>query len=150
MRAPMQVLVLPYTIQDRMPLFCILKRADNQSWQFVAGGGEDNETPKQAASRELFEEIGIDTKPDLYQLKFMTYVPANCFAECHRKNWGNETIILPEYSFAVRIDTNNVILSTEHTEFRWVSFDEAQSSLHWQSNGVALYELNERIKLNTF
>ena len=28
-------------------------------WRFISEGGEDNETPMQAASRDLFEETGV-------------------------------------------------------------------------------------------
>lgn len=40
MRAPYNVLVLPYMINENKTLFCIFKRQDMQIWQFVAGGGE--------------------------------------------------------------------------------------------------------------
>lgn len=55
-------------------MYAIFSRSDAGYWQGVAGGGEDDETPIQAARRELAEEAGIlDT--DLYQLKSFDMVP---------------------------------------------------------------------------
>ena len=39
MRAPYNVLVIPYISKSENPLFCIFKRADMGVWQFIAGGG---------------------------------------------------------------------------------------------------------------
>ena len=39
--------------------YAIFQRSDNaECWQGISGGVEDGETPKQAASREAFEEAG--------------------------------------------------------------------------------------------
>jgi len=38
--------------------------------------------------------------------------------------------------------------SKEHLEYKWVSIKEAQTILCWDSNKTALWELEERIKLN--
>ena len=62
MRAPFQILALPYKMVDGVPYYCVFHRADHDQWQFVAGGGEDDETPLDAAKREIFEEIGIRTE----------------------------------------------------------------------------------------
>ena len=37
-------------------------------------------------------------------------------------------------------------LSQEHDMIRWLSFEEATRLLTWDSNRVALWELNERLK----
>ena len=59
MRAPFQILVIPCRRGSTGPEFAVLKRSDADCWQFVAGGGDDSETPIQAAQRETQEEIGI-------------------------------------------------------------------------------------------
>jgi dATP pyrophosphohydrolase len=99
MRAPMQVLVIPYKIQNDKPLYCIFMRSYVHYWQFIAGGGEDNETPLEAACRETKEEAGICIS-GLFQLTSSFYVPADCISEKHRKNWTADTFVLPEYCFA--------------------------------------------------
>ena len=61
MRAPFQILAIPYQIVNASPLCCVFHRADHDQWQFIAGGGEDNETPLEAAKRETFEEGGVQS-----------------------------------------------------------------------------------------
>jgi dATP pyrophosphohydrolase len=146
MRAPMQVLVIPFKIENNIPLFCIFRRSDAGWWQFIAGGGEDNETPIKAAKRETFEEADI-VADRLYQLTSRFYVPANCISEKHRKNWSTDTYVIPEYCFVFQTD-NEIKISHEHMEYRWVSYENAINILHWETNKTALYELNCRIENN--
>ena len=51
MRAPFQVLAIPYRVSNNSILYCIFHRADCNQWQFIAGGGEDEETPLDAAKK---------------------------------------------------------------------------------------------------
>ena len=40
----------------------VCRRKDQKSWQFPQGGIDDGESPRAAAHRELFEEVGIKQK----------------------------------------------------------------------------------------
>ncbi len=144
MRAPFQILAIPYKIIDDTPLFCIYRRSDSGEWQFIAGGGEDDETPIEAAKREAFEESGINAA-NWKELKSLSYLPATVIQEKHRKNWAKGTYVIPEYTFGVECE-ENIKLSHEHTESCWVTYGEAVSKLKWDSNRTALYELNCWIK----
>jgi len=42
MRAPFQVLVIPYRSMASALEFAVLKRSGANDWQFVAGGGDPN------------------------------------------------------------------------------------------------------------
>lgn len=50
MRTPLQVLVYPYRFdpQGRVE-YALPKQVDNDYWQAVAGGGEDQESPLESA-----------------------------------------------------------------------------------------------------
>ena len=74
----------------------------------------------------------------------MATVPKNCFAAAD--SWGEEIYVIPEYCFAIGAGVHALSLSDEHTEARWVSYDQACSMLKWDSNRNALWELNERLK----
>lgn len=148
MRAPFQILAIPYKINNGTLKSCVMRRSDADWWQFIAGGGEDTETPLQAAKREISEESGVTVK-DILQLTFMAYVPANCIAEHHRKSWPAELYVIPEYCFAFECN-GDIVLSHEHIEFVWLPYDEACNKLHWDSNRTALYELKCRLKNGTF
>ena len=122
--------------------FAVLKRSDGDYWQFVAGGGENDEIPIQAAQRETWEEVGISG--EIIQLDSMSTGPKDCFAAAD--SWGDDVLVIPEHCFAVDTDGNDISLSHEHTEFRWVPYEEAYNLLTWDSNRNALWELNERLK----
>ena len=68
-RAPFQVLVYPYRrVDDGAFEYALLRRSDAGYWQAVAGGGEDDETPLEAARREAYEEAGIPPGSPFLQL----------------------------------------------------------------------------------
>lgn len=142
MRAPFQILAIPYRREPNLQ-FCVLHRADADQWQFVAGGGEDCETPLEAAIREIFEETGI-TAASVTGLVSMAYIPADVISQQHRKHWAKDTFVLPEYHFAFEC-VSDVRLSGEHLDREWLSYREAMSRLTWDSNKTALYELNCRL-----
>ena len=144
MRAPFQILAIPFRkTAPAEPQFCVFHRSDFDQWQFVSGGGEDDETPTEAASREISEETGIKTN-SIIKLTSMAYVPANVISERHRKHWPKDTYVLPEYHFSFEC-VRDIKLSDEHTCFEWLSFDDAMSRLTWDSNKTALYELHCRL-----
>jgi dihydroneopterin triphosphate diphosphatase len=144
MRAPFQILAIPYKIINNIPYFCVMHRSDIDQWQFIAGGGEDRETPIETAKREVLEEAGHDVNR-IIQLTSMCYIPTNIFPERHLKNWPPDTYVIPEYSFAFECD-DDIFLSVEHIEYYWLIYDEARQILHWDSNKTALYELKSRLE----
>jgi len=144
MRAPFQILAIPYRIVDGTPMYCVFHRADHDQWQFIAGGGEDNETPLAAAKRETFEEGGVHSTQWL-GLKSLSYIPVTIISEMSRKHWDSSTYVIPEYTFGFECQ-DDVRLSPEHTDCVWLTYDEANQKLKWDSNRTALYELNCRLK----
>ena len=56
---PFQILAIPYRYINDTPFYCVQHRSDCDQWQFIAGGGEDKETPEEAAKREILEEGGV-------------------------------------------------------------------------------------------
>ncbi len=144
MRAPFQVLVIPFRHTPADVQFVVLKRSDAGWWQFVAGGGEDEERPLQAAQRETKEEIGIAVHGSLIQLDSMATIPKRCFAAAG--SWDENVFVIPEYGFAVDIGSADITLSPEHTESQWAGYEKARRLLKWDSNRNALWELNERLK----
>ena len=53
MRAPFQVLVIPFKKEDNDFLYGVFLRKDLKIWQFIAGGGEDyDKSIYEAARRE--------------------------------------------------------------------------------------------------
>ena len=144
MRAPFQILAIPYKIIDGIPLYCVFHRADFDQWQFIAGGGEDDERPLQAAIREIYEEVGINAD-NILELKAMCYIPTDIFPQKYLCNWAEDTYVVPEYSFGFSCE-ESIKLSHEHTEYIWLTYEEARLKLKWDSNRTALYELHCRLR----
>ncbi len=143
-RARFQVLVIPYRIDaDGQPRYLLFKRSDLDVWQWIAGGGEDNEAPEQTARREALEEAGIPKDACLIRLDSMASIPAIHFAE--RNLWGDDIFVIPEFSFGVEVQIKEVCLSGEHSACEWLEYETARCRLEWDSNRTALWELRSRL-----
>lgn len=145
-RAKYQVLVIPFHIADEQVNYCIFHRSDRNTWQFIAGGGEDgDETIILSAKREAYEEAKIDKNSLFFPLDAMCSIPTYCFKKA-RKSWGEDCLVIPEYSFAVMLDSLKLHLSDEHSAYEWVDYHTAFKRLTYDSNRTALWELDNKIK----
>ena len=145
MRNPKQVLVLPYRHGVNGIEYAIFKRSDLNVWQGIAGGVEEGETYIEECKRESNEEAGISYNADYMELDSKSTIPVNFIYG--NFFWGENIFNAIEYCFAVCVDNFDIVLSDEHKEYRWVSYEVAFKMLKWDSNRNALWELNERIKL---
>lgn len=150
-RAPFQVLVLPWrrAAGGGALEVAVFHRADYDVWQFVSGGGEQGETPAEAARREAFEEAGIPLDaPDaprtpLLALDSTTTIPA-CWFEAWAA-WPADVLVVREHAFGVEVGARELVLSAEHLALRWCGAAEAMELLRFDSNRNALWELQERL-----
>ena len=109
MRAPFQVLVIPFRRSPAGQEFAVLRRSDSGNWQFPAGGGEVGETPVQAAHRETQEEIGISG--NLIELDSLSTVPKKGFAAADSAPDLNIESTMPQ-PLRPRLKTNTKARST--------------------------------------
>ena len=142
MRAPYQILAIPFRLGKQIT-YCVLHRSDCDQWQFVAGGGEDGESHIETAIREISEEVGV-RNAIVTKLTSSAYIPVNVIGESLRTHWSQDIYVIPEYHFAFECK-DEVLLSHEHDDYRWLTYDEAVKILHWDSNRTALYEINQRL-----
>lgn len=146
-RAKYQVLVIPYKKDGNDISYCIFKRSDmEECWQFVAGGGEDEDkTPLASAQREAFEEAGITSQTRFTELETKCSIATEYFKNA-RTIWGEDCLVIPEYCFAVELQSEDVSISHEHGCFEWVDYSTAKERLKYDSNKVALWELDNKIR----
>ena len=144
-RAPFQVLVYPYRkVHDDALEYAVLKRSDAGYWQAIAGGGEDGETPLEAAKRETYEEAGIPTNSDFLQLDTVEPVPVTEFTDSYL--WGDNVYVIPQYCFGVLVKDRQIVLSAEHTEYAWLTYEAAYNLVKYDGNKTALWELDKRLR----
>ncbi|AHI57142.1 NUDIX hydrolase [Listeria ivanovii] len=141
MRQLFQVLVIPFIRKETHVQFAVFLRTDMAVWQFISGGGEDAESPQDAALRESREELSLKNNFQIYQLDSLAHIPSFHFS-------FNKPYVIPEYCFAIDLTlfSHKIKLSSEHKAIQWLSYQAANEILEWDSNKTALYELNERLK----
>ncbi|HEY7117009.1 MAG TPA: NUDIX pyrophosphatase [Tepidisphaeraceae bacterium] len=146
-RAPFQVLVFPYRIVENGEVaYAVFRRRDEgMPWQAIAGGGEGDETPLEAARREAWEEAGIAVDNAYVELESRATVPVAEFADFRDRE---DLFVIPEFSFAVEVVEGDLPLSREHAEYAWLPYPEAHAVLRWDSNKNALWELDRRLRFS--
>ena len=143
-RAPFQVLIVPYRIRTiGMMEVAVFHRHDESMWQFLSGGGEDGESPTDAAQREVREEAGLSANLPLMKLESMATIPRSEFPG--GEHWPNSIYVVPEHCFAADLTQHEISLSEEHKAFEWLLYEDARHKLTWDSNRNALWELRERL-----
>jgi mutator protein MutT len=101
---------------SRRAEFLLVKRADSKDrnpglWEFPGGVVEDGETPEEAAMRELREETSLTGK-----------VLKTGDSGIVEDDIGSFEI----HPFLVLVESDEIELSREHTEYRWISRDEVE------------------------
>lgn len=143
-RAPYNVHVFLYRINENGDKeYAMFRRSDYDIWQGICGGGEDGEAILESALREAYEEAGLPQNSILHRLDTISYIPATEFKAS--KHWGKDVVVIPMYYFATLYD-GNIILSSEHSEYKWCDFHEAMNLMYWNDQKNALWELNERLE----
>ena len=119
--------------------YLLLKRLANYGgfWQSVTGSLEGDETHKQAAVREVYEETGVtSSEDDLIELGIV-----NTFeiAPQWRSRYEPGVTHNEEVCFALRITETEIRSDPlEHESWCWVSYKQAMEMLYWESNRRAL------------
>jgi len=150
-RAPLQVLVLPFRVAaGGGHEFAAQRRSDDGAWQFIAGGAEVGETPLAAARREAREEAGLTDAAVLTPLQTQGSVSVGVFPK-DRGRWMAEGVWeCPEHCFAVDVTGHTLRLSAEHTELRWGPEPDIARLVRYDSNRAALWELARRPEHGAF
>ena len=121
------------------PKFLVLKRSDDAKvhpgiWQIVTAKIDQGEKAYDTARREVEEETGL--KPS----ELFVAPSVN-----HFYNYTDDSInFIPV--FIAEVDSLDVKISDEHSEFEWLSFDEAFGRIHWKNQKKMLDEAYQHIK----
>jgi 8-oxo-dGTP pyrophosphatase MutT (NUDIX family) len=159
MKAMVSVYPIRY-INSKLEYLMIKRATVSYNWQCVTGsvghtlGARDHpidESPRECAKRELFEETGY-----IPALIVPFYPPPGFYIE--DENEGE--ISPPElqklvkeitfYNFIARIDQrqNPVLNSAEHTDWKWCSFETAYEIIQWAIEKKGLRIVNNYLIKN--
>ncbi len=113
-----------------------LRRATGRSpgsWEFVHGHIEKGELPVVAARRELWEEAGLKTD----RLYSITVNPFYLIK--------TDTVQVA-LVFAAIVESEKVVLSSEHDRYEWLSFSAAVKRLTWPRDADSLRQMRQLLK----
>ena len=112
--------VKSFIVNDKNELL-LVKRHDNEihcpgAWEIPGGRLELGEDPFEALKRETKEETNLD-------IEIQNPLRVHHF---ERDDGQRITMI----SFLCRPKSNSVVLSEEHTDYKWIEIEKANSEIH--------------------
>lgn len=134
-----QVHIFTYNPEMRDYKHLLLKRASDDKiypnlWQVITGEVNVNETPLECAIRETMEET------HLQPIEKWVIPTVGTFFDY----MSNSMNFIPIFAFEVKFNSE-VLLSAEHSEFKWLDFNIALDYLRIPSHIEGLIALNKYI-----
>jgi bis(5'-nucleosidyl)-tetraphosphatase len=124
-----------YLEKYKKPLYLlVLHNGPFQYWAFPKGRQNKGESYKETAIREIREETGQSNFKIVKRLiSDSIYFPKR----------GAKTIIKKVIFFLVHFYSKDIIISSEHAGWRWVTYEEALSMLSFEDYRRVLKESHE-------
>jgi len=140
-KIPQSVLVVIYTVDAHVLL---IRRSDAGTWQSVTGSKDyEHESWEETAIREVKEETGLDALSPTFKLNDWALENVYEIYPAWRYRYPPEVTHNTERVFGLALPGREPIqLSpTEHTEFKWVPWQEAADTCFSPSNAEAILML---------
>ncbi|WP_052761281.1 dihydroneopterin triphosphate diphosphatase [Sedimenticola thiotaurini] len=137
-KRPESVLVVIYT--DRGEVLMLNRTQPRGFWQSVTGSLKWNESPRQAAERELFEETGLHHQGRLRDARHTERFP---ILPAWRARFAPSAHYNREHLFYFRLPSRRLIRLNprEHAEMRWLPAAQAACKATSWTNRNAILRL---------
>ncbi|EJL89039.1 dihydroneopterin triphosphate pyrophosphatase [Pantoea sp. RIT-PI-b] len=136
---PVSVLVVIFA-RDTGRVLMLQRRDDDSFWQSVTGSLEAGETPRQAALREVLEELAIDIADEKLVLDDChKQIEFEIFPH-YRHRYAPGTTHNREHWFRLALPAERDLLLTEHLAARWLDPVAAAALTKSWSNRQAIEE----------
>jgi 8-oxo-dGTP pyrophosphatase MutT (NUDIX family) len=131
-----------YRTVDNKPLYLLLKYPPTEKepnyWGLPKGHIENEETPKETAFRELYEETGIKKEEIEVIPGFKEW---NKYFFKHQK----KTIFKMVIYFLAETKKETVKVSKEHVDSKWVTFEDAMKLMPFKDSKRIVKKANKFI-----
>lgn len=126
-----------YKFEKKCLKFLLLKRSlkDGGFWQPITGSLEEKESNLDCAFRELKEETGIIN-------------PSLNFKPIYKFTWEKDGQPIKEFVYAAETHDCQIILSNEHIDYQWSTYEEAIKLLPFKDNREALLKVKVSLLKN--
>ncbi|MDZ7816738.1 MAG: NUDIX domain-containing protein [Planctomycetota bacterium] len=135
---PQFICSIPFRIEDGEARYVVMERTPDENvgpgfWQFVTGTHPNEEWSPITALREVEEECGLR--------------PVRLYAvdHIHRIWLAKQDRIIHGPVFAAELPQGQVVLSEEHSAYKWESCEEAMKTLRRRSQRQSLAAFHEDI-----
>lgn len=125
-----------FRVKNEKVEYLILRRDENEAfpnlWQMVTGRCDENEKGFETAIRELKEETSLNP------INLWVVPIVNSFYS----EKSDSIFLIPVFLFRCN-ENDEVILSSEHSEYEWCSFEVARSRFAWSGQRESITLVNE-------
>lgn len=136
---PVSVLVVIFA-QDSGRVLMLQRRDDESFWQSVTGSLEAGESPRQAAQREVQEELAIDVVTEQLLLEDChKQIEFEIFPH-YRHRYAPGTTHNREHWFRLALPAEREVILSEHLAARWLTPADAAALTKSWSNRQAIEE----------
>ena len=138
-KQPVSVLIVIYA-QDTKRVLMLQRRDDPAFWQSVTGSLEAGESPREAAQREVKEEIDVDVALEQLELiDCQRRVEFEIFPHL-RHRYAPGIVRNTEYWFCLALPNERPVSISEHLAYRWEAAPAAAALTKSWSNRQAIEE----------